>query len=184
MIRLISCCIVLAATTAWADAYKDWARDFIVIQERTEACIDAATTHAEAVACAGKATSECMGEIGKWPYPEPRDCRPEMNTWLAIHQREVMSTLQAAYAIDQRHYAYDGAIYAGNMGLFMDAEQAWASYASSLCFLQDQANAELSYVELRALTPDFCLERQYAERIFYLRSERNWLNHYRKPKGD
>ena len=39
-ILLLAC----AVPPAYADKYEDWARDFIVIRQKTETCIDAAST--------------------------------------------------------------------------------------------------------------------------------------------
>jgi hypothetical protein len=173
MKRMLVLALGLASQPTHADKYEDWARDFIVIRERTVACIDAATTHGEAASCAGKATRECLGEIGDWPYPEPRDCLPLRNVWEAIYQTEVMQQLDAADALDRDGFEMDSVMIHGVMRSAIEAELSWQDYAQSVC-----------RVEGLARTGSYCRERRYAERIFYLRSERNWLNSYRKPKGD
>jgi hypothetical protein len=183
MIRLALMVFAIASSPACADKYEDWARDFIVIRERTEACFETALTYADAAACAGKASAECRGEAGTWPHPEPRDCRNEINVWEAIYRKELRDLLQAANNNDIRDLYYDSALYAGDMWSFIAAEQAWQGYGG-VCSYGDLAAADLSYLERQKLPPDYCREGRYAERIFYLRSERNWLNFYRKPKGD
>lgn len=183
MKRLIFLALVLAAFPARADKYEEWARDIIVLRERTTACIDAATTHQEAVSCAGKATRECLGEIGDWPHPEPRDCLPRRSVWEAIYQSEVMLQLHAADSVDRQGFEMDTVMISGTMRSAMAAELSWQEYAESVCQVEGLAVAELSHADRQARPRSYCRERMYAERIFYLRSERNWLNFRRKPKG-
>jgi len=183
MIRLALILLAFASSPARADKYEDWARDFIVIRERTEACFETALSYADAAACAGKASAECRGEAGDWPYPEPRDCRNEMNVWEAIYRKELRVLLQAANNNDILDLYYDRAVFAGDMWSFIAAEQAWERYGG-VCSYVDLTASDLSYDERQKMPADYCRERRYAERIFYLRSERNWLNYYRKRKGD
>ncbi|MBL9073504.1 hypothetical protein [Tabrizicola sp.] len=178
--------LVLAslASPVHADDYEDWARDFIVIRERTESCIDAATSHSEAVSCAGKATRECLGEIGEWPYPEPRNCFPRRSAWESLHQAELMLQLRAADLLDQERFEMDLVTTVGMMRAAVEAELAWSDYALSSCSVEGLVVAELSYAERRMLPLTYCMDRMYAERIFYLRSERNWLHSYRNRLKD
>ena len=176
MIRSIFVWLLILSLPASADTYEKWARDFIVIRARTEACIDSAKTHADALACAGKATTACLSDGGDWPHPEPRDCSNEGNVWQAIYSVEQMKTLQRAYALDLRDLYYDSAAYASRMDLTMEAEQAWRRYAGGLCRVEGLIDADKSYEERQAIPPDWCIERMYAARILYLRSPRNWLS--------
>ncbi len=176
MIRSIFVWLLILSLPASADKYEKWARDFIVIRARTEACIDSAKTHADALACAGKATAACLGASGDWPHSEPRDCSNEGNVWQAIYSVEQMKTLQRAHALDLRDLYYDSAAYASRMDRAMEAEQAWRRYAGGLCRVEGLIDAEKSYEERQAIPPDWCIERMYAARILYLRSPRNWLS--------
>ena len=183
MIRWALLLLAWAMAPAYADKYEDWARDFIVIRLRTETCIDAASTYAEAAACAGKASRECRGEAGDWPYPEPRDCRNEIDVWQAIYRKEVGELLQAANDNDILDLYYDRTAHAGDLWSFVAAEQAWQRYGA-LCSYESLMHADLGYEERQSLPLDYCAESNYAKRIFHLRSERNWLNRYRKRKAD
>ncbi len=176
MIRSIFVWLLILSVPASADKYEKWARDFIVIRARTEACIDSAKTHADALACAGKATAACLSDGGDWPHPEPRDCSNEGNVWQAIYIVEQMKNLQRAHALDLRDLYYDSAAYALRMDRTMEAEQAWRHYAWGHCRVEGLVDAEKSYEERQAIPPDWCLERMYAARILYLRSAGNWLS--------
>jgi hypothetical protein len=179
MIRSILVWLLILSLPASADKYEKWARDFIVIRARTEACVDAAKTHADAVACAGKATAACLGESSDWPYPEPRDCKNEDNVWQAIYMVEQMKNFQRAHALDLRDLYYDSAAFASRMDRTMEAEQTWRLYAWGHCGVEAMIDAEKSYEERQALHPRWCMARMYAERIVYLRGPRNWLSGYR-----
>jgi hypothetical protein len=172
--------VVFISSPLFAEDDTDWARDFRLIRERSEACMTAATTYTDAVGCADRATRECKGEIGDWPYPEPRNCQPLISIWRSIYQTEVMVQLGAADEHDRVGVDMDSILFSGALNLAMRAELAWSAYASSVCQVERLNFADLTNIERRALPQDFCMERQYASRIFYLRSERNWLNDYRK----
>jgi hypothetical protein len=179
MIKKLLLLFILLSSRAYADGNERW-QDFIVVRDRTMVCIDAATTYADAAACAGKASRECHGEEGDWPHPEPRTCRHEISVWSAIYRNEFMAQLEYANKLDMQYLVDGSTLFTGNLNAAMQAEQAWSAYAGSICRVEDLILAELTYDERQALPQTFCMERQYAERIFYLRSERNWLNYYRK----
>jgi hypothetical protein len=175
--------LTISPSPVRADGNEIW-QDFIVVRDRTNACIDAASTHASAAACAGKAMRECLGDEGDWPYPQPRTCRNEFSVWMAIYRAELMAQLEYANKLDMQDLNDASTLYTRTLSLAIKAEQAWSAYAGSSCGVEGVTVAEQTYDQRQALPPTYCMERQYAEHIFYLRSERNWLNDYRKPKGD
>jgi hypothetical protein len=179
MIRLVLLVLLLASSRASADS-EVLLRDFYVVRDRTHACIDAATTSAGAAACAGKALSQCLDPDGDWPYPAPRLCENEISVWTEIYRTELMVLLELANKLDMEELWNASTLFAQYMSLATNAEEAWLGYAGSICRVEGLVTAELTYDERQALQPTFCTERQFAERIFYLRSERNWLNDYRK----
>jgi hypothetical protein len=178
MIRILFLLILVLAKPVWADKYEDWARDFIVIRERTEACFESAKTREVAMNCVGVATTACMNPQSDWPHPEPRDCRNEANVWERLYRLEIMVQFQMASALDEGDLLYDRGHYADRLDTAIRAEQAWQAYRRAFCRREALPLAERPYLE-REKVNDWCFERLTAERIFYLRSDENWLQPYR-----
>jgi hypothetical protein len=177
MNRLGSLLLFLSALPVRADNYQDWARDFIVIRARTEACKDAAQSHADAVGCVGRATTACLDPASDWPHPEPRDCGNEVNVWKRLYTLEALELFQEATSLDSRDLLYASEIYADRLRLATDAESAWQDYAGSLCAREETPWAELPYLE-RVHNYDLCFGRMCAGRILYLHGDTNWLQPY------
>ena len=163
---------VLPASLA-ADPYEDIFRDFIVIEQRTADCIEAATTFAEAESCAGAATRACLDGEGDWPHPGTRDCKNEELAWTAIYRTKLIAVLERVNSADIRAALY-GQKLVDSLQVALRAELAWQTYSYAQCGLEDLPRMSESY-EDRMAKPTFCMERQYAERIFYLRSIENVL---------
>ncbi len=160
-------------TALFADKYEDLFRDFIVIRDRTTACITKAQSYAEAGACAGKTTKECLDPSSDWPYPPPRDCVRENSVWEYHYKEEAFRKLQWAYQRDQEHLI-DGSVFSDAFHAAMTAELSWSDFAYAQCSLENLPDADKSY-EYRMSHPTFCLERLYAERIYYLRSQTDMM---------
>ncbi len=167
-------CILCISSPAQADREVVF-RDYLIAQERIDRCLAAASTFAETGACAGLAKRACIDPNSDWPAPMPRDCEwNEMPFWEVIYQAEVMRKLRWGQEFDA---GLEARLYSGDALLtVMRGELAWRAYAISQCSFEALPDVEKSY-EYRIANDQPCMERMFAERIFYLRSLTNMIPH-------